>query len=253
MSRLTDRIRRRETPFFDTLYRVGKRTRGFEMPVWPPLARFLFSERALRVSAWRNFWRVMYYQPLFRSRCEPGGSVYIEGAGMPLVIGSPRIRLGERVRINAQTTLSAHKNAPDPTLEIGSDVYIGYGVSLAVGSRVHIGNRVLIASGVFVAGYDGHPVDPVSRSRGQADEIPPPIDIGDDVWIGAGAFVAKGVKIGRCAVVAARAVVTGDVPPGAVVGGNPARVLRQIEGLPSAPELEAALAGSRAVEGTNSG
>lgn len=241
MSKLLDRIRRRETPFYGWLYRVGKRLRGFEMPVWPPLARFLYGERALRVGVWRNFWRVVYYQPLFRSRCEPGGSVYIEGKGMPLVIGNPRIILGNRVRINAQTTLSAHKNAPEPALEIGDDVYVGYGVGLAIGSRIRIGHRVLIAARVFVAGYDGHPVDPVARSRGRADDVPPPVEIGDDAWIGAGAFIAKSVRIGRCAVVAAQSVVTRDVPEGAIVGGNPARVLRRIEELPSPTELEVAL------------
>ncbi|MBS7669878.1 CatB-related O-acetyltransferase [Croceicoccus sp. 1NDH52] len=53
-----------------------------------------------------------------------------------------------------------------------------------------------------------------------------PIVIGNDVWIGEGAFISLGVKIGDGAVIAARAVVTRDVPPFAIVGGTPAKVLR---------------------------
>lgn len=242
MSELARRIRAQETPFYAMLYRVAKRARNFEVPVWGPLARVLLAERSARLAVWRNFWRLFYYQPLFRARCATGGSVYIEGAGLPLVMGSPEIRLGRRVRINAQTTITAHKLCSEPVLSIGDDVYIGSQVSLSVGSRIVIGDRVLIASGVFLAGYDGHPVDPIARSRGDADEVPGPIVIGDDAWIGSGAFVRKGTRIGRCAVVAAGSVVVSDVPDGAIVGGNPARILKQIEALPDAEALERALA-----------
>ena len=54
----------------------------------------------------------------------------------------------------------------------------------------------------------------------------PRIVIGNDVWIGEGAFIRQGVEIGDGAVVAARAVVTRDVPPYAIVAGTPARILR---------------------------
>jgi tetrahydrodipicolinate N-succinyltransferase len=54
----------------------------------------------------------------------------------------------------------------------------------------------------------------------------PPVDVGHDVWIGARAIVLDGVKVGDGAVIAAGAVVTKDVPPYAIVGGVPARVLR---------------------------
>jgi maltose O-acetyltransferase len=52
--------------------------------------------------------------------------------------------------------------------------------------------------------------------------------IGDDVWVGNGAMILKGVTIGDRAVVAARAVVTKDVPPDTVVAGNPARVVKTL-------------------------
>lgn len=229
-ARFVDRVRRRETPLYDTLYRTAKAIRRFELPVFLPLARLLYSERTLRIGVWRNFWRVVYYQPLFRSLCERGGrGLYLEGKGLPFVMGRPRIVLGDRVRINTITTVTAHKDSDRPTLSIGDDVYIGSNVLLAVGSGIEIGDRVLIAARVFLAGYDGHPVDPIARSAGKADALVGPIRIGDDAWLGTGAFIAKGVTVGRCAVVAANSVVTRDVPDGAIVGGNPAKVIRSLD------------------------
>ena len=55
-----------------------------------------------------------------------------------------------------------------------------------------------------------------------------PVAIGDDAWIGANASIMRGVVIGNGAVVAAGAVVTHDVPPYSVVGGNPARLIREL-------------------------
>ncbi|UWQ19688.1 CatB-related O-acetyltransferase (plasmid) [Jannaschia sp. M317] len=65
---------------------------------------------------------------------------------------------------------------------------------------------------------EGHPA-PYDRFAGK-------ITIGHDVWIGAGAAIMRGVSVGNGAVIAANAVVTRDVPPYAIVAGNPARILR---------------------------
>jgi maltose O-acetyltransferase len=71
-----------------------------------------------------------------------------------------------------------------------------------------------------------HPVEPEPRRAGW--EAAKPIVIGDNVWLGGGAIVLAGVTIGADSVVGAGAVVTRDVPPGVVVVGNPARVLRPV-------------------------
>lgn len=112
------------------------------------------------------------------------------------------------------------------------------------GHVARIGRYCSIGAGVEVMG-DAHPVDWLSaspafyrRKRAAqwgsartdfADFNPygPPVDIGDDVWIGDGALLAHGVRLGTGCVVAARAVVTQDVPPYAIVGGTPARVIRR--------------------------
>jgi acetyltransferase-like isoleucine patch superfamily enzyme len=74
---------------------------------------------------------------------------------------------------------------------------------------------------------EGQPVDPARRRR---QVTAAPIVIGRNVWIGAGATVLQGVTIGDDAVVAAGAVVTGDVPPAVLVAGVPARTVRSVAG-----------------------
>jgi acetyltransferase-like isoleucine patch superfamily enzyme len=81
---------------------------------------------------------------------------------------------------------------------------------------------------VFLAADDGHPIDPIAR-RSEPGSGTGSIEIEDDVWIGESAIVTKDVRIGRAAIVATGSVVTRDVAPFTVVGGNPARVLKQID------------------------
>jgi acetyltransferase-like isoleucine patch superfamily enzyme len=71
----------------------------------------------------------------------------------------------------------------------------------------------------------GHPLEP---SRRRAATVGNPIAIEKSVWIAAGATIIGGVRVGENSVVAAGAVVTKDVPPNTLVGGNPARVIRSI-------------------------
>src|SRR5205814_9956626 len=92
-----------------------------------------------------------------------------------------------------------------------------------------IGRHCLIAAGVSIADYAGHPLDADARRRGLTSplEAVRPVEIGDDVWIGSGAAILKGVSIGDRAVIGAHAVVTRDVPSDSVVAGNPARTVRE--------------------------
>lgn len=102
----------------------------------------------------------------------------------------------------------------------------GLGVDCWIRGDVTIGNNVMMATRVIIYGRD-HAFDRTDipmMDQGMADFVP--IVIEDDVWIGAAAIILKGVRVGRGAIVAAGAVVTKDVPPYAIVGGNPARVIR---------------------------
>ena len=106
-------------------------------------------------------------------------------------------------------------------LEIGADVWIDTNVNLYNAFGLTIGNRVVISQNTFLC----------SATHDYTDSryalIGAPIVVEDDVWIAADAFIAPGVTIGRGAVVGARAVVVKDVPPWAVVAGNPAKVIKE--------------------------
>jgi maltose O-acetyltransferase len=75
-----------------------------------------------------------------------------------------------------------------------------------------------------------------------------PVRIGDDVWIGTGAVILKGVTIGARAIVGAGAVVNRDVPPDVIVAGNPARVVKNLNG-----EAEASLTSTAGTAGPGDG
>ncbi len=114
-------------------------------------------------------------------------------------VGGDEIRVGRNVFINQNCTFYDLGG-----LDIGDDVLIGPNVSIITA---------------------GHPLEPSQR---RAVTVGNPIVIERGVWIAAGATIIGGVTVGENAVVAAGSVVTRDVPPNTLVGGNPARVIRSI-------------------------
>lgn len=124
--------------------------------------------------------------------------------------------------------------APD-RIAIGRGVYIGKHVNIE--ANCEIGDYCLIANRVAILGRHDHDFSVVGTPVrfapwvGVLPESHPyrceRAEIGDDVWIGFGSIVLTGVSIGTGAIVAAGSVVTRDVPPYAIVAGNPARVIRQ--------------------------
>jgi acetyltransferase-like isoleucine patch superfamily enzyme len=148
---------------------------------------------------------------------------------------SDRIRVGRSCRIEGELFVFPHGGR----ISIGDWCFVGPGARLWSALDLSIGDRVLISHNVNVMDSLTHPLDPTERhtqfrkilSVGHPRSIDldeKPVRIEDDAWVGAGAIVLRGVTIGRCAVVGAGAVVTRDVPPYAVVVGNPARVVRRL-------------------------
>lgn len=107
-------------------------------------------------------------------------------------------------------------------LTIGKNVFINSGCKFQDQGGITISNGSLIGHNVILATLNHH-LNPQHR----ADMIPAPIHIGKNVWIGANATVLAGVTIGDGAVIAAGAVVTKDVAENAVVGGIPAKVIKE--------------------------
>ena len=108
-------------------------------------------------------------------------------------------------------------------IRIGKNVFINSGCCFQDQGGIELGDGCLIGHQVVIATLN-HDLDP--RKRGGM--VPAPVRLGKNVWVGAHATILAGVTIGDNAVVAAGAVVTGDVPPDTVVGGVPARVIKKI-------------------------
>ena len=105
--------------------------------------------------------------------------------------------------------------------------HVQFGSNCMIQCDIEFGNYVLVASNVSFVGKDDHIFNKVGTpiwNSGRGDSYK--TFIGNDVWIGHGAIVMGGVKIEDGAIVAAGAVVTKDVSAGTIVGGNPAKVLR---------------------------
>lgn len=110
-------------------------------------------------------------------------------------------------------------------IHAGARLFVNFGCIVLDCAAVTIGDDVQIATGVQIITAT-HPLDPVERMSGW--EMARPVQVGHRAWIGSGAILLPGVSVGDDAVVGAGAVVTRDVPRGAVVAGNPARVIRQL-------------------------
>jgi maltose O-acetyltransferase len=110
---------------------------------------------------------------------------------------------------------------------IGARTFANWGLICLDVGRIAIGDDVQIGPNVQLLTAT-HPVEPGPRRAKW--EGARPITIGDNVWLGGGVIVCPGVTIGENTVVGAGAVVTRDLPPNVVAVGNPARVIRTIEG-----------------------
>lgn len=131
------------------------------------------------------------------------------------------LRIGAGVEILNDNWLIAH---PGDELVLGERVFISQ--HCTVSGTVRIGADTLIAGYVTIIDAN-HVFTDASRPIREQGGRKAPITIGSDVWIGAHAVILQGVSIGDGAVVAANATVTHDVPPHAVVGGTPARIIAE--------------------------
>jgi acetyltransferase-like isoleucine patch superfamily enzyme len=143
----------------------------------------------------------------------------------------PGITLGDRVRVHTWTAFNAE---PTGQIVVGDDTALVGAVFMCAGQIV-IGARVIVSYNVTIADCDFHPRDPELRQQDAIANAPagdrsrrPPlvakkVVIEDDVWIGIGAMILKGVRIGRGARIGPGCIVTADVPPATCMEGNPAR------------------------------
>lgn len=172
---------------------------------------------------------------------------FLAGVSWPAgaqVFGSPiiqrhrrsRIELGENISLRSSPR-SNPLSPPHPvvlsTREPGSKIIIGRdcgltGATVVAAESITIGDRVLVGSGATITDTDFHPLSPESRKQDINDGRKKPVIIENDVFIGMNAIILKGVRLGAGCVVGAGSVVSRDVPARAIVAGNPARAIGQV-------------------------
>lgn len=112
---------------------------------------------------------------------------------------------------------------PNAVLEIGDKTYINHDSEIRCREHISIGNNVSIAYNVLIQDSDYHTM---YDEKGNEKPQTLPIVIEENVWVGANAIILKGVTLGKGCVVAAGSVITKSIPANALVGGNPARIIK---------------------------
>jgi len=140
------------------------------------------------------------------------------------------IRIGEAIHIIAASDRPValttwHFEDDQGHITIGDYCLICPAVRIDSAVSVEIGHNCMLAAGAYLSDADWH--DLYDRTRPVGNSAP--VVLKDNVWIGEGAMVSKGVTIGENSIVGARALVTRDVPANTVVGGNPAQVLKSLD------------------------
>lgn len=145
-------------------------------------------------------------------------------------VHGPNITLGAYVHLRATPTqkiwLTAWRH-PSREGRIHIDDYslISPGVRIISSNRVTLGRSVMLASYTYITDSDWH--DTYDRTEELGKHAP--VHLADNVWVGDGAMICKGVTIGRNSIIGARSVVTGDIPENVIAAGNPATVVRRLD------------------------
>lgn len=161
-----------------------------------------------------------------------GRILYLGASHLPesffwINIGQKQIRAfcGKLILSKCGKNVNIEKGAIFPSsAELGDNS--GIGIRAQINGKVIIGKNVMMGPDVciYAINHAFNRVDIPMNFQGFAPEKP--VVIGDDVWIGARVIILPGIRIGTGVVIGAGAVVTRDVPDYAVVGGNPARILK---------------------------
>ena len=109
-------------------------------------------------------------------------------------------------------------------IHLGTRVYFNFNCTVLDVCEVRIGDYSLFGPGVQIL----TPLHPLDATLRRSQENGKPIEIGSDVWVGGGALILAGVRIGSRSVIGAGSVVTRDIPEGVLAVGNPCRVIRSL-------------------------
>ena len=174
--------------------------------------------------------RHWYAEHFLRPACDALGDHHTIMNPWFVKISGPNIRIGKCVTLIGERASPVKigvwgRELDTGRIEIGDYVLLSPGTRISACDEIIIGDSVMFANGAYITDSDWHGI----YDRTARDEAIKPVHIGNNAWIGDHATVLKGVTIGENSIVAARAVVTKDVPPNVVVAGNPAKVVKELD------------------------
>jgi len=175
---------------------------------------------AIRIVVNLAFWKVYNLALLRIMGTKVGKGTIFEGAVQ--VHGGNRVRIGNQVRLGAGVIVDAGVGGE---VVIGSRTYVGRFATIISNDKVEIGEKCLISPFCYIIDSDhGFRDEAPIQSQGYVISR---VMIGDDVWIGVGSAILRGVTIGTGSVIGARSVVTRDIPRSVIAVGSPARVIKE--------------------------
>ena len=193
-----------------------------------PVIRGAYRAGVVFVELFAFLLKLLWIEPVLRSVCDSVGK-NLRAERLPYMRGKGLIRIGDHVNLSGRSCFYfMHDVSESPVIQIGNHSFVGNGCTFSAAERIEVGDHCLVSAAVRIHDNDGHPLESERRLRNErihAGEVSP-VFIEDNVWVGAGATILKGVRIGKNAVVGTGAVVTQDVPADSVVVGNPARIVK---------------------------
>jgi maltose O-acetyltransferase len=178
-----------------------------------------FLSRLQKFGLLRTVYLLLYY----------GFAIHLPATDAPFGGSSQRLRnalakrliknFGRSVRVNPKVNFGSGLR-----IEVGDNCNLSSG--MCVIGDLHLGNDVMMGPEVVFISYNHQVSDLTIPMRAQGATESRPIKVGNDVWIGMRAMIMPGVKIGNHSIIAAGSIVTKDVPEWAIVGGNPAKIIK---------------------------
>ena len=190
------------------------------------MLRFLARNRMLNPRYARLLWRYLWRRLLTPAgwRWHSDGPFFF-GRRLELKIEpAGEIRFGRFVWIGDGTKIRCHEGV----VEVGEKTVMGQECTISAYQRVRIGDECVIADRAMFIDFD-HGIVETERPIRLQGIYKRDVEVGNNVWIGYGACVLRGVSVGDNSVIGTNSVVTKDVPANAVVGGIPARIIRMRE------------------------
>jgi acetyltransferase-like isoleucine patch superfamily enzyme len=185
------------------------------------LLRFMRANRMLSASYARLIARFLLLKLRYRGRLQTDGLCFI-CPHVQLEIGRrATLRVGRWAWIGHGSKIRVHEGE----VSIGAKTVMGQDCTISAFQRVSIGRECILADRVMLIDFD-HGVTEVDRPIRLQGIYKRDVHVGHNVWIGYGACVLRGVKVGDNSVIGTSAVLTKEVPENAVVAGVPARVIR---------------------------